>query len=165
VLSQSELKKHIHYNPDTGIITRILSTSNRVKVGSVCDNKNNFGYIRVGICGRRYQAHTVIWLYMTGKFPKKQVDHMNHIRDDNRWCNLREVTSRENSLNCKLSKNNTSGFSGVSWNPLNNNWRVRVMVLGETINVGSYRSKTIAINKSKQAYKYYGFHENHGSVS
>lgn len=42
---------------------------------------------------------------MTGKFPEKQVDHINRLRDDNRWNNLREVTALENSHN-----NNAKGF-------------------------------------------------------
>lgn len=36
---------------------------------------------------------------MTGKWPKEQVDHINRIRDDDRWENLREASCSENNFN------------------------------------------------------------------
>ncbi|RIB27877.1 hypothetical protein C2G38_2159525 [Gigaspora rosea] len=40
----------------------------------------------------------------------KMIDHINRNGLDNRECNLRETTKKENNLNCKLYKNNTSDF-------------------------------------------------------
>lgn len=36
---------------------------------------------------------------MTGEWPKNQIDHINRIRDDDRWENLREATQSQNSYN------------------------------------------------------------------
>lgn len=40
------------------------------------------------------------------------VDHINHIRHDNRKCNLRTCTTKENSMNKEKVSNNTSGKIG-----------------------------------------------------
>ena len=44
------------------------------------------------------------------------IDHINRIGYDNRECNLQETTLRENTLNCKLQKNNTSEFNSIHIN-------------------------------------------------
>lgn len=36
---------------------------------------------------------------MTGEWPKDQIDHINRIKDDDRWENLREATQSQNSYN------------------------------------------------------------------
>ncbi|CAG8529791.1 13752_t:CDS:1 [Ambispora leptoticha] len=55
----------------------------------------------------------------------KMIDHMNRDGCDNRECNLRETTSRENQLNRKLQKNNTSKYNGICYNKRKNAWRFR----------------------------------------
>ena len=55
--------------------------------------------------------HRLAFLYMKGTIPE-YVDHINRIRTDNRWLNLRACTSSENTLNKKLGTNK-SGFPGI----------------------------------------------------
>lgn len=72
-------------------------------------------------------------------------DHINHNPLDNRKENLRKATRTENNRNCGISKNNTSGITGVSWNKRNNNWRTRIMVDGKSIELGQFVKKEDAI--------------------
>lgn len=51
---------------------------------------------------------------MTGKWPAWEVDHINGIKTDNRWPNLREATGSQNQGNRKLTKANKTGFKGVT---------------------------------------------------
>ena len=67
------------------------------------------GYFHGIIFNRLYHVHRVIWFYMTGNFPKDQIDHINHIRNDNRWINLREASIQENDKNRSKAINNISG--------------------------------------------------------
>ncbi|RIB06621.1 hypothetical protein C2G38_2046658 [Gigaspora rosea] len=53
----------------------------------------------------------------------KMIDHINRNGLDNRECNLRNTTPRENHLNCKKRKDNTSGYNGISFNKNNRAWR------------------------------------------
>lgn len=64
-----------------------------------------------------YAAHRLAWLYMTGRWPDRHIDHKNLVRDDNRFENLREATPNENMHNRGVQKNNRSGFKGVRWMP------------------------------------------------
>jgi hypothetical protein len=44
---------------------------------------------------------------MTGRWPASEIDHKNRIRDDDRFDNLREATSQQNTFN-RVRKNKTS---------------------------------------------------------
>jgi hypothetical protein len=46
-----------------------------------------------------FQAHRLAWIYMTGEWPEEQIDHINRMRSDNRFCNLREATASQNVRN------------------------------------------------------------------
>lgn len=161
LLTQEELKELLHYDPDTGGFTRKVSESNRVKVGDVAGWRSE-GYIRMRVRGKFYFAHRLAFLYMTGEWPEDQIDHINHIRDDNRWCNLREVSNQENHKNKPKRKDNTSGVTGVCWDKTNKKWWAQIKAEGKVKNLGCFTSKEDAIKARKEAEIKYGFHDNHG---
>lgn len=118
VLTQQELKENLHYDPLTGVFTRIkVNIKNQVKVGDIAGYLSKKGYVVIVINGKAYKAHRLAWLYQTGEMPNDMIDHENTIRCDNRFCNLRQATNRQNVQNqIKSSKNNKSEFLGVSLN-------------------------------------------------
>lgn len=86
----------------------------------------------------------------------KLVDHINGNPLDNRRNNLRICTNTENARNCKLSKNNTSGYVGVRLEK-SGRWRARIMVDHKEIYLGTYETKEEAIKARQEAEKkYYG---------
>ena len=161
-MTASRLREKYTYNPDSGLFIRNERMNNRKK-GTVGGSKNGAGYISIKIDGKVYQAHRLAWLYMTGEFPESDIDHINHVRDDNRWENLREITRQGNTQNASLSKNNTSGCTGVVWHKLVNKWEAKITVDYKTINLGYHTEYSDAVNARKNAEVLYGFHENHGT--
>ncbi len=152
----------MHYNPDTGLFTRLVANSTAVKVGDIICAKNTDGYMRTRINGKLYNVHRLAWLYMTGSFPEKDIDHQNHKRNDNRWNNLRSVSRTENQKNRSMSHNNTSGFVGVSFYLKNSKWRAQITINGKRKHLGYFVEKIDAIKARKKANKKYNYHENHG---
>jgi len=83
-------------------------------------------------------AHRLAWLYVTGSFPKHQIDHINMVKSDNSFLNLREATRSENGANRKKYSNNTSGYKGVSRNTPNGRWKARIRKNGAGIHLGLF---------------------------
>lgn len=69
-------------------------------------------------------------------------DHANGNGLDNRRSNLRAATREQNAHNARVSRRNSSGFKGVSWNAHSQSWRARIGLGGKQKTLG-YR-KTAA---------------------
>jgi len=163
VLTQSKLKESLHYAPDTGIFTRLVRSTSRKNVGDVAGgiNKEN-GYRYICVNGKKYMAHRLAVLYMTGKFPSEDTDHKNHIRSDNRWKNLRCVTPAINGRNRSKSIMNTTGVTGVYLSNNKRRWVARICVHGESKFLGSFTTLILAGESRRIAEIKYDFHQNHG---
>lgn len=128
--------------------------------------KSEEGYIHPMILCEKIPLHRLIWLYMTGEWPKGDIDHINGRRDDNRWCNLREVTRKENCRNRKRPKTNTSGCIGVSQRENSGKWRAYINNdKNKRVYIGSFISKEEAIAARKAAEIEYGYSPTHGRES
>ena len=57
------------------------------------------GYRSVHMLGFSWPEHRLIWKVVTGQEPKGYIDHINGVRDDNRFENLRDVSPQGNALN------------------------------------------------------------------
>lgn len=154
-MKQNELKSKLTYCPDSGIFTK-------KKNGKIVGAKHRSGSIEISINRKKYQAHRLAWLYVYGKFPNNSIDHINHIRDDNRIVNLRDVTTTENNRNMSRRKDNTSGVTGVVWNKLEKRWKAQISINGNTIGLGTFVLFSQAVDARKNAEIFYCFHENHG---
>jgi HNH endonuclease len=113
-ITRKQLKRLLYYDPQTGLFTwRISGKINRA--GDIAGHTNHANrYVRIGIGGQQYRAHTLAWFYMTGKWPKPEVDHKNTDPRDNRWKNLRLATRGQNAANISMRRHNKVGYKGVS---------------------------------------------------
>ena len=89
LLTQSQLQELLHYNPETGIFTSVGNPRQRIFRGNVVGYKRRDDSIEIEIYSVKYRAHRLAWLYMTGGWPKECVDHINGIKSDNLWKNLK----------------------------------------------------------------------------
>jgi len=156
MITQDQLKEIIHYNPETGLIKWLKKTARRINIGDIAGCVTSDGYIRISINKKPFQAHQLIWFYMTGMWVD-EIDHDNRIRSDNRWCNLKSVTREENQHNRRISKNNKSGVSGVSWYKPTRKWQSMICVKGKQKCLGLFSDINLAIQARKDAEIKYGY--------
>lgn len=162
MLNQAKLKQLLHYNPDTGEfywLKKVLKDTIKTKRAGT---KNKSGYRFIKIDNINYQEHRLVWLYMYGKFPDKCIDHINHIRDDNRLSNLREVSHAENMRNLALAKNNSSGVAGIYWCKTKSKYISQIKLNGKRVYQRSFNTIDEAISQRKAKLLELGFHPNHG---
>jgi hypothetical protein len=104
MISQDELNQLLRYDPVSGELywrhSRGRNPANMRAGGS-----HRTGYRVVTVCGRQFSEHQLIWYMMTGQLSTRSmpIDHINGVRDDNRWCNLRMVPRKLNSWNRRAS--------------------------------------------------------------
>jgi len=161
-ITQKELRERFVYNNETG---KLIYRKNigRMRKNTEAGQLKKRGYRHVSIGGKKFLVHRIIWLYVNGAIKTHmEIDHINHIKDDNRICNLREVTRLENCRNKSLSKKNTSGYIGVSKERKSKIWNVSFCIDNQQKFFGSFRKKEDAILHSKNVMRKIGFHENHG---
>ena len=68
------------------------------------------------------------------------VDHINHDIYDCRKENLRKANKSKNMMNSLLSKRNSSGVKGVSYDKERNKWYASITKDNKTYNLGRYES-------------------------
>lgn len=154
------------YEPETGMLIRKVTTgNNRFHAGTAAGCSSPDGYLRVRIDKVLYQVHRVCYLLAYGSLPDgMQVDHVNHVRDDNRLCNIRLVDNTTNSRNASIGKNNTTGVCGV-WvdkRGVKKRYCAEIKVNRIKKFLGSYDTLEEAAAARGEAELKYGFHSNHG---
>jgi hypothetical protein len=160
VITQSRLKELVSYDPDTGIFTSIVARG-RAYLGKRLGTVNTTDhYLNIRLDGRRYGAHRLAFLYMTGEWPRI-VDHIGSAgccpvanRSDNRWLNLRNGSQSENLQNQRRPhRDNASGALGVTFDKARQKWKVSICRHYRITNVGRYDSKDEAIAAYAKAKK------------
>jgi hypothetical protein len=152
LLTASELKTVLHYDPETGeFIWLVTNGRKRREAGSIDPD----GYRRITVNGRAYQASRLAWLYMTGDWPRETVDHKNRIPLDNRWENLREATRQEQTFNRKVRSESASGFKGVRAH--GKKFRADIKVGGRSVYVGTFDTPEAAFAaRNARAQEHHG---------
>ena len=159
-LTAEYIRGRLHYDPDTGIFTWRERPGrnqwNSAHSGKRAGSAHNCGYWFIGIDLQYYLAGRIAWLYMTGAWPKNEIDHRNLNRADDRWENLREATHAQNSTNRRVRADNTSGHAGISWCARTKKWAAHVQVNGRPRHVGYFAclDEAVAARRAGEALHY-----------
>jgi len=97
--------------------------------GKIAGGINGCGYRIIKYKNQTIYAHHLVWFYHYGKWPEKDIDHINRDRHDNRIENIREATKAENAQNIIPRKHNSTGtrIPGVSWNSRLKKYKVTIV--------------------------------------
>jgi len=151
-ITQEFLLEHFDYRNGEFYWKKPLSA--RVKVGDRAGTNDKFGYRQIGIKGKIYREHRLVWLYHCGKWPEKFIDHINGIKWDNRIENLREAGYHENNRNRPAQKDQR--FKGVIKTPTGK-YAVSIRVEGKQKYIGAFLDEiTAAEAYDKAAREYFG---------
>jgi hypothetical protein len=155
-LNKDKIFNLISYDPNSGAFYRN-------KNGAKADTKMSIGYkrVRITINGKKHEilAHRLAWFFMTGFWPKGEIDHIDGDRSNNSALNLRDVTRDENAKNIKLRSDNTSGVMGIRRHQ--SGWKASV---GKRY-VGYSGCFMKALRMRVVAQQESGYHINHGRHS
>ena len=147
-LTQEYVQKLYDYNADTG---QLISKRFNRPAGQAIHR-----YLRVEIKGKRYKNHRIIWLWVYGCWPKSSLDHINGDGKDNRLCNLREATAKQNAEN-RFKVNAASGMKGVYAVP-NGRWKSTIGHKMKVHYLGTFDTKEKAHFAYQQAAQIFHTH-------
>ena len=137
-----EAQRFFEYQPETGVLTWRITFRGKIKAGEQVGTVRPDGRRSVSFIGKRYYAYRVAWLLMTGEWPKNEIDHFNGERDDNRWCNLRDVTPSVNQQNHHRGhKGASSKLLGVSWCSRRQAWRACITTNRKLKTIGFFSTE------------------------
>ena len=144
-ISAEVVRSMFDYNPETGHLIHKRGRGNAPS-GSRAGALKPSGYRVVSVKRHWFQSARVVWLHQYGCWPTHQVDHINHVRDDDRLENLRDVTPQQNLHNLSEKRtNNNSGVPGVHWNTRSKRWYAVIYLNDKAIFLGSYTDIESAI--------------------
>ena len=113
------------------------------------------GYVRARVNGKMVTIHRIIAERMKLDIVNKEIDHIDGDKLNNQRINLRIATRRQNAMNARLSKTNTSGYKGVTKET--NGWKAQICVDGKMAYLGHFRTPEEAHQAyCKAAEKYFG---------
>lgn len=138
------LRKLVDYDMVTGLFTwrhrptARLEWNTRYAGTAICCPAKS-GYLMLGFSAdgvkANYLLHRAAFAYVTGDWPTLYVDHINGIRTDNRWDNLRQVNCRENHMNVHKIKS-PCRFKGVWQHPDTGRFRATIRFHGKNYYLG-----------------------------
>lgn len=142
-ITAERVREILHYDPETGLATVLVAQSNRRHVGDVLQpSLSSGGYVRFMIDKQPYKLHRLIWLYVHGRLPDGDIDHINGDPSDNRLVNLRDVPHQVNAQNLHRAHghNTSTGLLGASLHKMSGLYLARIKVGREVRKLGYYKT-------------------------
>lgn len=121
---------------------------------------DSHGYRLIRFNKKTYFAHRIAFLFMNGRWPDGQVDHIDRNPLNNSWANLREATHTENMRN--RPGLGPSGHKGVSYIAKTGMWRAQIHISGKQHYLGSFETAELAgaayISRASEVHGEFAYH-------
>jgi hypothetical protein len=134
----AEAKEVWDYDPETGDFRYVLHP-HRTMIGQLAGTTTVYGYRALCYQHKKYLAHRVAWLIMTGAYPPGEIDHVDCNRQNNAWVNLREAMRSQQLCNARTRKDNILGVKGVCPSGYGG-YAAYICFKGKRKNLGSFAS-------------------------
>ncbi len=144
-LTADDVRRLFNYVTETGKLIRAVRTSNRIRVGDEAGQKNTTGHLQCRVHGRLYLVHRLIWMFVHGKFPEGEIDHIDGNKENNRLCNLRDVSHTENMQNIKKAfAGSKTGLLGAYPHKATGKFAAAIRMNGKQIHLGLFETSADA---------------------
>lgn len=137
-ITHERVLKLFSYDDETGALLWNIKKGRSGLPGKVAGCSCRDGHWRIGVDGRDYLRSHLVWFYVTGCWPTDQIDHIDVNPSNDKFENLREATTMQNSANKKKYANNTSGFKGAYYLKHAKRWMAQIKANGKLIYLGYY---------------------------
>lgn len=176
------LRKLLRYEPDTGLFfwrertpedfsekqrskQHRCNTWNRRYAGKVAFSANiNGGYLVGSVDALQFRSHRAAWAMYYGEWPNGNIDHRNGDTSDNRIKNLRNGSQSQNSRNCRLRKDSSSGHTGVHWHKAAGKWMVHGVGDGRRVYLGLFTDLDEAVTARREFNRKNAYSDRHGTA-
>jgi hypothetical protein len=152
IIDQGEKWKVVDVAPsylvsNFGNIRKVLKSGKQknIKTRLDKDGYNIVGLSHNGIV-KTYKVHRLVAQAFVEKENENQVlvDHINHVKTDNHYMNIRWATPGQNNQNRSKSLNTSSLYKGVSYSKQRNKWLAQITINGKNKHLGYFISEKAA---------------------
>lgn len=139
--SHDRVRELLAYDPETGRFVWRESRG-RINAGDIAGATQSLGYRQITIDGQRILGGRLAWFYVTSSWPEHEIDHVNGIRGDDCFANLREATRSQNNQNRRAY--GRSGVKGAFWVERQRKWRASIKQNGRCVQLGMFETAEAA---------------------
>lgn len=149
MLTAELLRDALDYDLTTGRFTWKKPHKPQLRPGDPAGSISK-GYRKIKVGGRTYSAHRLAWLFVHGRWPISELDHIDGDKQNNAIANLRECSRSQNIANAGARRNSNTGIRGVY---LRKNGRFEVVLgkNGKPFYVGIFADIATAAVAAEQA--------------
>ncbi|MCC4260797.1 HNH endonuclease [Pseudomonas aestusnigri] len=152
-LSAERLRHLLTYRPESGCFFWNVESRSGFKQSAINHMpgdeagtlRKSDGRIVIRVDGRTYLRYRLAWLWVTGKWPTREIDHMDGDPSNDRISNLREVSRVLNQQNIRspVKTKKSSQFLGVFANKPGRAapWRAAIQDRGRQIYLGAFMTE------------------------
>ena len=136
-ISIDEVRSRLSYDPLTGIFV----WKDGRRIGKQAGYLHHSGYRVIRFGPSPYLAHRIAWVYMTGRWPRLSIDHIDMNKANNAFRNLREAAPWQNNANVggrgALSK-------GVTLHRRSGKYQAQIKLRGQSFYLGLFETEAQA---------------------
>lgn len=149
-LTIAELRRELRCVPEAGEFWWLIPRQGRRldrQAGSLHRTRSGRVYRVITINYQPYYAQVLMWAWVTGEWPVREVDHIGK-STDNRWSNLRLATHSENNMNKEPLR---PGMTGAYFHKPSGLWQACIKKNGKQIALGYFKTAAEAHAEYKKA--------------
>ncbi len=94
-----QIAARVRYDPASGRCYRVKKTCHGEAGSEIVGTINSVGYRVLNLFNRPMLVHRIAYMLQTGSWPEIEIDHINRVKTDNRWQNLRAASGSQNMAN------------------------------------------------------------------